>query len=120
MASAEESKPSRHARFQNGNPSTAHHDLSTEGNAPRLILDFRAARILLEAVYMMPVDGNDVAVETSAETGIVATESTQHLLQQATVAPSSTDLIFFEEETFDDAPIRASGTQTQYFSMISN
>lgn len=117
MASAEEINTSHHAHFQNGNPS-AHHDLSTEGDVPRLILDFRAARILLEAVYMMPVDGNDVAVETSAETVIVATESTQQ--QEAAVAPTSTDLIFFEEETFDDAPIRASGTQTQYFSMISN
>ncbi|KAI6760599.1 hypothetical protein HG530_009459 [Fusarium avenaceum] len=105
MASAEEINTSHHAHFQNGNPS-AHHDLSTEGDVPRLILDFRAARILLEAVYMMPVDGNDVAVETSAETVIVATESTQQ--QEAAVAPTSTDLIFFEEETFDDAPIRAS------------
>lgn len=113
MASAEESNTSHHARFQNGNPSAAHHDLSTEGDVPRLILDFRAARILLEAVYMMPVDGNDVAVETSAETGIVATESTQQLFQQATVAPTSTDLIFFDDEALDDAPIRTTGTQTQ-------
>ncbi|KIL93088.1 hypothetical protein FAVG1_03064 [Fusarium avenaceum] len=107
MASAEETSTSHHAHFQNGNPS-AHHDLSTEGDVPRLILDFRAARILLEAVYMMPVDGNDVAVETSAETAIVATESTQQLFTDAAVAPTSTDLIFFEDETFDDAPIRTS------------
>ncbi|SPJ72585.1 uncharacterized protein FTOL_02314 [Fusarium torulosum] len=81
------------------------HVLSTEGDVPQLIIDFRAVRILLEAVATVPVDGNDAAVETSAETDIVATESTQQPFQQATIAPPSAELSFSEEEAFGDAPM---------------
>lgn len=94
------------------------HVLRTEGDVPQLIIDFRAVRILLEAVATVPVDGNDAAVETSAETDIVATESTQQPFQQATIAPPSAELSFSEEEAFGDAPMCTSGTQTQYLTMI--
>jgi hypothetical protein len=98
----------------------SHHVLSTEGDVPQLIMDFRAVRILLEAVATVPVDGNDVAAQTSAEADIVATEPTQQPFQQATIAPPSAELSFLKENTFDDTPMCTSGTQTQHLRMILN
>jgi hypothetical protein len=103
-----------------GKTTMSHRILSTGGDVPQLIIDFRAVRILLETVATVPVDGNDVAVESSAETDIVATESTQQPFQQATIAPPSAELSFSEEEAFYEAPMCTSGTLTQHLSMILN
>ncbi|KAM0344512.1 hypothetical protein ACHAPU_007486 [Fusarium lateritium] len=80
---------SNHTRSQNVSlPKHEHDSLDDEGHIPRLIVDLRALRILLEVTAVGQATENDAATEVDS----TADQSTQQSIQQQPFASQSTDL----------------------------